>query len=65
MTGTTLPELRAAWYEHWHSRWSRWQGFKLPQRNMRQKARKVVRTQHQGIMPRGKALKRILWNETL
>ncbi|EJG5415720.1 hypothetical protein NAD41_002359 [Salmonella enterica] len=61
MSATLLPDLMERWKAQRHARLRNWQGFRLPQRGIAKKSRKVQRTMMQGIYPRGKTAAQLVW----
>ncbi|EPT1451884.1 hypothetical protein ACVOZ6_003472 [Escherichia coli] len=61
MSATLLPDLCESWKAQRLARIRRWQGFRLPQRGLVKKSRKVQRTMVKGIYPRGRAAARMVW----
>ena len=61
MSTASLTELMERWKAQHYAQLRHWQGFRLPQRSIATKSRKVQRTLLQGIYPRGKAAAQLIW----
>ncbi|ENQ1546072.1 hypothetical protein ACEOHC_003884 [Salmonella enterica] len=61
MSATLLPDLCDRWKAQRLARIRHWQGFRLPQRGISKKSRKVQRTMMKGIYPRGRAAAQMVW----